>query len=148
MASSLSLGRLHYFFFFWCLSDLCTLCFVLECLWLREYFSPDSLPLECDFVGVVGAVFFLLHLLWCRLVPKPTWELVDRSVWESGCKSDCRLLVWCFFFFGLEEEETPFVWLVAGFSFTASALKPLQHLMCTLSHCPDGNTSFRHFLHP
>ena len=142
LGTSLPLGRPHYLFFFRCLSDLCTLCFLLECLWLEERFSHESFPLECDFFGVVLVVFFLLHPLLCRLMHELTWELVCRSVWESSCKTDCWLLVWCFFFFELEEEEeAPFTWLVAGFSFITSALRSLQHFMCTLSHCLDGNNT-------
>ena len=141
VATSLSLGRLHYFFFFWCLSDLC---FLLKCLWLREHFSPDSLLLECDFIGVAVGVFFLSHLLQHRLMCEPAGTLVG-SVWESGCALD--YLVWYFFFSRLVGKAS-FTWLVAGFSFAASVLRLLQCLMCALSHCPDGNTSFTHFLHP
>ena len=110
---------------------------------------PQSLPLECDFYGVAAAVFFLLHPLQHRHVCEFAWELIGRSVWECSCESDCWLLVCCFFFFELEEEEkAPFAQLIAGFSSTASTLRPLQHFMCTLSHCSVRKTSFRHFSHP
>ena len=56
VGTSLSLGRPCYSFLFRCLSDLCALCFLLECLWLEEGFSPESLPPKCDFFGVMAAV--------------------------------------------------------------------------------------------
>ena len=62
VGTSLSRRRPHYFF--WCLSDLCILSFLQGCLWLEECCSPKSLLLECNFFGVVAAVF-LSHLLRC-----------------------------------------------------------------------------------
>ena len=63
VGTSLPGGKPHYFFFL-CLSDLCIWSFLLECLWLKGHFSPKSLLLECDFFGVVAAVYFLACLLW------------------------------------------------------------------------------------